>query len=79
MKKRHEVNHPVTICTNKMENRITFKIKTGYYLELLSPETVKLLGTTKNKIGKDKNGENVPYLEINEVVLIPCNAVNNSY
>ena len=79
MKKRHEVNHSVTICTSKMENRITFKIKTGYYLELLSPETVKLLGTTKNKIGKDKNGENVPYLEINEVVLIPCNAVNNSY
>ena len=79
MKKRHEVNHPVTICANKMENRITFKIKTGYYLELLSPEIVKLLGTTKNKIGKDKNGENVPYLEINEVVLIPCNAVNNSY
>ena len=79
MKKRHEVNHPVTICTSKMESRITFKIKTGYYLELLSRETVKLLGTTKNKIGKDKNGENVPYLEINEVVLIPCNAVNNSY
>ena len=79
MKKRHEVNHSVTICTSKMENRITFKIKTGYYLELLSPEIVKLLGTTKNKIGKDKNGENVPYLEINEVVLIPCNAVNNSY
>ena len=79
MKKRHEVNHSVTICTSKMENRITFKIKTGYYLELLSPETVKLLGTTKNKIGKDKNGENVPYLEINEVVLIPCNAVNSSY
>ena len=79
MKKWHEVNHSVTICTSKMENRITFKIKTGYYLELLSPETVKLLGTTKSKIGKDKNGENVPYLEINEVVLIPCNAVNNSY
>ena len=79
MKKRHEVNHSVTICTSKMENRITFKIKTGYYLELLSPETVKLLGTTKSKIGKDKNGENVPYLEINKVVLIPCNAVNNSY
>ena len=37
-----------------MENRITFKIKTGYYLELLNPETMKLLGSTKSKITKDK-------------------------
>ena len=47
---------------NKIENRITFKIKTGYYLELLTPETIKLLGSTKNKITKDKNGENVPHI-----------------
>ena len=47
---------------NKIENRITFKIKTGYYLELLTPETMKLLGSTKNKITKDKNGENVPHI-----------------
>ena len=40
---------------------------------------MKLLGSTKNKIAKDKNGENVPYLEITEVVLIHCNVVNNSY
>ena len=40
---------------------------------------MKLLGSTKNKIKKDKNGENVLYLEINEVVLIHCNVVNNSY
>ena len=52
------------------------KIKTGYYLELLTPETMKLLGSTKSKI-KDKNGENVPYLEIAEVVLLHCNVVNN--
>ena len=38
-----------------MENRITFKIKTGYYLELLTPETMKLLGSTKSKITKDRN------------------------
>ena len=47
---------------NKIENRITFKIKTGYYLELLTAETMKLLGSTKNKITKDKNGENVPHI-----------------
>ena len=46
---------------------------------LLAPETMKLLGSTKNKITKDKNGENVPHLEITEVVLVPCNIVNNDY
>ena len=44
----------VKICVNKMENRITFKIKHGYSLELLTPETMKLLGSTENKITKDK-------------------------
>ena len=63
----------------KTENRITFKTKTGYYLELLTPEIMKLLGSTKTKINKDKNGENVPHLETNEVVLIHCNIVNNDY
>ena len=41
-------NSPVRIYTNKTENRITFKIKTGYYLELLMPQTIKLLGSTKD-------------------------------
>ena len=54
-------------------------IKTGYCLELVTPETIKLLGSTKSKITKDKNGENIPYLEIAEVVLIHCNVVDNSY
>ena len=40
---------------------------------------MKLLGSTKNKITEDKNGENVPYLEITEVVLVHCNIVNNGY
>ena len=53
---------------NRIENRITFKIKNGYYLELLTPETMKLLGSTESKITKDKNGENVPQLEIVELV-----------
>ena len=58
---------------------ITFKIKTGYYLELLTPETMKLLGSTKSKITKDENGKNVPRLEITEVVLIHCNIANGDY
>ena len=73
------VNPSIKIYINKIENRITFKIKTEYYLELLTPETMKLLGSTKSKITKDKNGENVLYLEITEEVLIHCNVVNNSY
>ena len=55
------------------------KIKAGYYLELLTPETMKLLGSTKSKTNNDKNGENMPHLEITEVVLIHCNVVNNAY
>ena len=64
---------------NKIENMVTFKIKNGYSLELLTSETMKLLGSTKNKITKDKNGENVPHLEITEVILIYCEIVNTYY
>ena len=70
-------NPSVKIYVNKIENRITFRIKNGYSLELLTPETMKLLGSTENKITKDKNGENVPHLEITEVVLVRCITVNN--
>ena len=69
----------VQIYVNKIENRITFIIKDGYTLERLTPETMKLFGSTKNKITKNKNGENVPHLEITEVVLVHCNIVNNDY
>ena len=69
----------IKICVNKIKNRVTFKIRKGYYLELLTPETMKLLGSTKSKITKDKNGENFPNLEIAELVLIHCNVVNNNY
>ena len=81
LKKHGEnTNKPsVQIYLNKIENRITFKIKSGYSLERLSPETMKLLGSTKNKVTKDKNGENVPHLETTEVVLVHCNIVNNDY
>ena len=72
-------NSSVKIYVNKMKNRITFKIKNGYSLELSTPETIKLLGSTKNKTTKDKNGKNVPHLEITEVVSVHCNIVNNDY
>ena len=62
----------VKIYTNKIENRITFKIKNGYVLELLTKETMKLLESSENKITKYKNGENVPHLEVTDMV-------NNDY
>ena len=67
----------VQIYVNKIENRVTFKIKNGYSLELLTPETMKLLGSAESKITKNENGENVPHLEITEVVLVHFNIVNN--
>ena len=79
---KHETvtdNPSIMIYANIIKNRIIFKIKTGHYLELLTIETMKLLGRTKIKINKDENGENVSHLEINKVVLIHCNIVNNDY
>ena len=73
------VNPSIRKCVNKIENRIMIKSETEYYLDLLTPETMKLLGSTENKITKDKNGENVPHLEIAEAVLVHCNIVNNVY
>ena len=72
-------NPSVKIYVNKVENRATFRTKNGYSLEPLIPETMKLLGSPKNKINKDKSGQNVPHLEITEVVLVHCNIVNNDY
>ena len=69
----------IQIYVNKIENRITFKIKNEYALELLKKETMKLLRSTESKITNDKNEENVPHLEITEVVLVYCNIVNNDY
>ena len=72
-------NPSIRIYVNKIENRITFKIKTGYYLELLTPEIMKLLGSPENKIIKDQDRENVPHLEITEVLLVHCIIVSNDY
>ena len=81
LKKHSEsVDNPsIRMYINRIENRITFKIKNGYYLELLTPETMKLLGSFENKITKDKNGEKVHDLEVVELVLVHCNLVNNDY
>ena len=73
-------NLSIRIYVNKIKNRMTFKIKTGYYLKLLTPEKMKLLGSTENKITKTgKNGESVSYLEITEVVLVHCDDADNNY
>ena len=80
--KNHETiadTAPILIYANKIGNRIVFKIKTGYKLELLSKDTIKLLGSTKDTIDADKNSENVPRLENVEVVLLHCDLVNNTY
>ena len=69
-------NPSIRICINKIENIITFKTKTRYYFYLLTPKTMNLLGQTQNKITKDKNGKNLPHLEIIEVALVHCNIVN---
>ena len=72
-------NPPVQIYVNKIKNRIVFKTKTGYKLELLSEETIQLLGSSKKDLDKNKDGEMVPRLETVEVVLVHCNLVNNNY
>ena len=80
--KKHETigeNAPILIYANTINNRIVFKLKNGYKLEVLSNETMKLLGSTKDTIDADKNSENVPKLENVEVVLVHCNLVNNAY
>ena len=72
-------NLPFQIYVNKIKNRIVFKIKPEYTLELLTPETMKLLVSTKKDVDKDKDEYNVPKLESFEVVLIHCNLVKNDY
>ena len=80
--KKHETIaevSPVLIYVNETNNRIVFKIKSGYKLELLSKETMKLLGSSVDIIDSEKNSELVPKLESVDLVLVHCNLVNNSY
>ena len=80
--KKHKTltgNPPMQIYPNKIKNRIVFNVKTGYKLELLSSETMKLLESTEKDVDQDKDGEDAPKLESVEVVLMHCNLVNNNY
>ena len=79
---KHEIlaeNRPIQIYPNKIKNRIVFKVKTRCKLEFLTPETMKILGSTKKDVDKDKDGEDVPKLESVEVVFMHCNLVSTSY
>ena len=80
--KKHEAiadNRPVQVYVNKIKHRIIFKIKIGYKLELLTKETMQLLGSSKKDIDQNKDREIMPRLETVEVVLLHCNSVNNNY
>ena len=74
-----KIIYPIHVYINRIVNRLVFKIKDGYKLELKMPEAMKLFGSTKTIIGKTKNGENVPSLEVIEVVLAQCNLVDTQY
>ena len=69
----------VELYPNRINNRIVFKIKTGCKLQLLTPETMRLLESTKKVVDQDKNGKDVPKLESTEIVLVHCHVVNNNY
>ena len=70
---------PIHAYTNTINIRLVFEIKDGYKLELQTPETMKLFGSTKKLIGKTSNEEKVPSLEVVEVVLVRCNLVDKQY
>ena len=80
--KKHETIaevSPVLYYVNEINDRIVFKIKSGYKLELLSKETMRLLGSSSDTIDGDKNSELVPKLESVDLILVHCNVVNNNY
>ena len=80
--KKHETIDkvsPVLIYVNEINNRTVFKIKSGYKLELLSKDTMRLLGSSSDTVDGDKKSELVPKLDSVDLVLVHCNVVNNSY
>ena len=80
MKKHKGVDdNLIRIFVDKIENKITYKIKIRYYCAILTLETMKFLGSTKGKTTKNENREIVPHLEITEVVFVYYNIVNNDY
>ena len=78
IKENGEKNNPlIKICANEIKKQWYLKLKQDIISNFLIPETIKLLGSTKDEITKDENCENVPNLEITEIVIIHCNIVNN--
>ena len=80
--KKHETlpeNPLIQSYPNKIKNRVVFKVKAGYKLELLSSEMMKFLGSAKKYVDKDKDGEDVQKQESAEVVLVHCNLAHKSY
>ena len=79
--KKHKTatDSPLRIYANKIEKRIPFRIKARYYLEILTPEMMKLLQSTRSKITKNENDENMAHLKIAELVLVLCKIVSNNY
>ena len=80
--KTHETlstNHLIHIYINSITNKLVINLKDEYKLELQTSETMKLFGGTKKLLNKTKNGENVPSLEVAEVVFVPCNLAYNQY
>ena len=69
----------IKIYVNKIDNRVTFKLKSGVTLELMTPETQKLLGSSLKTITGEINGDLVPEMESTEVILVHCNLINNDY
>ena len=70
---------PIYVNINRINNRLVFKVKDGYKLELQMPERIKLFGSTQKLIDKTKNEEKVPSLKVVEVVLVQCYLVDNQY
>ena len=80
IEEKHETlptNPPVHIDINRINDRLVFKIKDRYKLNLQMPETMKLFGGTKKLIDKTQNGGHVPSLEKVEVILVQQNLVDN--
>ena len=83
--KKHEhltENPPVQIYPNKIRNRIFFKIKTRYKVELLTSETMKLLGSTKKDVNKDKMEKMYQYqnlLKLFQFIAIQSKMIINTY
>ena len=72
-------NPVIRIYVNQIKNRIIFRIKTGYYLEIWTPKMMKLFGNTKSKVTNDENGDNAPHVEITEVVLVHCTTYSQRF